>query len=278
LKGESDGKAVTISGDLRLANRDGRMPVVVFVAGSGGFEPNLEVWRRLFHSMGVSSFALDGFGTRGVAGLVSDQSQFGFLNMILDLYQALPVLAAHPKVDKDRIIVFGWSRGAKIALHSSLKRFNRLWNKSGIELAAHIALYTPCNRSYIDDLDVTGRPVRLFHGVSDDWTAIGPCRDYAERLRRSGKDVAFTEFSDTHHAFDLEKAGSTPWSFRAQTQVKCRISEQSAGVLINVDTGQPFRFDDSCVGYRVSVAYSESATRATQESVRDLITKTLKWQ
>jgi hypothetical protein len=42
--------------------------------------------------MGISTFTLDSFPGRGI---VSDQSQLGRLNGILDLYRALAVLAAH---------------------------------------------------------------------------------------------------------------------------------------------------------------------------------------
>src|SRR5580698_4326702 len=46
LKGDAYGKPATIAGVLRVAQGTGRLPVVIFVAGSGGFAPNMDVWDR----------------------------------------------------------------------------------------------------------------------------------------------------------------------------------------------------------------------------------------
>src|SRR6185369_11492700 len=54
-----DGKAVTVSGQLRVAQGTGRLPVVVLMHGSGGIGPNIDAWSRLFNAMGVSTFAID---------------------------------------------------------------------------------------------------------------------------------------------------------------------------------------------------------------------------
>jgi hypothetical protein len=40
LKGDAGGKPTTIAGVLRIAQGTGRLPVVVFVSGSGGFNAN----------------------------------------------------------------------------------------------------------------------------------------------------------------------------------------------------------------------------------------------
>src|SRR6202044_260228 len=104
--------------------------------------PNTDVWDRQFEEMGISTFAMDSFTGRGIVSTVVDQSQLGRLNMILDLYRSLSVLASHPRVDPNRIAVVGFSRGAQATLYASLKRFHKLWNASGIDPAAYIAFYS----------------------------------------------------------------------------------------------------------------------------------------
>jgi dienelactone hydrolase len=178
LKGDAYGKPATIAGALRIAQGSGRLPLVIFVAGSGGFAPNADVWDRQFEEMGISTFAMDSFAGRGIVSTVVDQSQLGRLNMVLDVYRSLAVLAAHPRVDPTRIAVMGWSRGAQAALYSSLKRFQKMWNPGGVDPAAYIALYPPCNMTFIDDTDVSDHPIRMFHGIPDDWVPIAPCRGF----------------------------------------------------------------------------------------------------
>jgi len=122
LKGDAYGRPTTIAGVLRIAQGSGRLPLVVLVAGSGGIT-NADVWDRQFETMGVSTFEMDSFAGRGIVSTIVDQSQLGRLNMILDLYRSLAVLAAHPRVDPKRIAVMGFSPGAQATLYASLKRF-----------------------------------------------------------------------------------------------------------------------------------------------------------
>src|ERR1700692_1269844 len=61
LKGDAYGKPTTIAGVLRVAQGPGRLPLVIFAAGSGGFAPNTDVWDRQFEAMGISTFAMDSF-------------------------------------------------------------------------------------------------------------------------------------------------------------------------------------------------------------------------
>src|SRR3979490_949387 len=102
LKGEG-GKPATVTGHLRIAQGAGRLPVVVMIHGSGGMGPNVEAWTRDFNAMGISTFALDGLRGRGLTSVNTDQAQLGRLNMILDVYRMLDILAKHPRVDPSRI-------------------------------------------------------------------------------------------------------------------------------------------------------------------------------
>src|SRR5215467_9985032 len=150
LNGDAAGKPATIAGVLRVAQGSGRLPLVILMHGSGGFEVNADLWERQFGALGISTFALDSFSGRGIASTVVDQSQLGRLNMILDLYRSLAVLARRPLVDPNRIAVMGFSRGGQAALYATLKRFQNMWNRSRIDPAAYIALYPQCNTTYID--------------------------------------------------------------------------------------------------------------------------------
>ncbi len=105
LTGDNNGKPTTITGQLRIAQGTGRLPVVVLQHGSGGFAPNIEYWSRELNAAGISTFAIDGFSGRGLIEVNSNQALLGRLNFILDIYRSLDVIAAHPRVDPQRIAV-----------------------------------------------------------------------------------------------------------------------------------------------------------------------------
>ncbi|HEY7999736.1 MAG TPA: acetylxylan esterase, partial [Pseudolabrys sp.] len=111
LIGDSNGKPATVTGEFRIAQGAGRLPVVVLIHGSGGMGPNIEYWAREFNAMGVSTFALDGFTGRGLTAVNTNQALLGRLNFTLDAYRVLDMLAKHPRVDPARIALMGFSRG-----------------------------------------------------------------------------------------------------------------------------------------------------------------------
>ena len=189
LTGDTEAKATITSGKLRVAQGEGRLPVVVLMHGSGGWH-NIEMWAREFNAIGVATFALDGFTGRGLTQTSTDQALLGRLNFILDIYRGLDALAKHPRVDPKRIALMGFSRGGQAALYASLKRFHQLWNKSGAEFAAYIPLYPDCATTFAGDTDLADKPVRIFGGTVDDYNPIALCKGYAERLEAAGRDDA----------------------------------------------------------------------------------------
>jgi dienelactone hydrolase len=234
LKGDTGGKPVTISGQLRLAQGSGRLPVVVLQHGSSGYAANIDVWSRVFNELGVSTFALDGFTGRGLTEVNTNQALLGRLNLILDIYRALDVLASHPRVDPNRIVLMGFSRGGQAALYASLKRFHKAWNRSGVEFAAYLPFYPDCVTTYISDTDVVDRPIHIFGGTRDDYNPISLCKAYAERLRAAGHDVEVTEYPNASHAFD-NPLGAQPAAVmpKFESARNCRIEEEAIGRIIN---------------------------------------------
>jgi dienelactone hydrolase len=267
LAGDAEAKATVTSGKLRVAQGEGRLPVVVLMHGSGGMGNNIELWERTFNAMGVSTFALDGFTGRGLTQTSTNQALLGRLNFILDIYRGLDVLAKHPRVDPQRIALMGFSRGGQAALYASLKRFHQLWNKSGVEFAAYIPFYPDCATTFAGDTETADRPIRIFGGTPDDYNPIALCKAYAARLKAAGRDVEVTEYPNAPHAFDSPLGAQPPIvSPKSQSVRACKIREE-AGVLMNVSTGQPFSYQDACVEYGPHLGYDPEATRQVQQAV-----------
>jgi dienelactone hydrolase len=277
LTGDSNGKPTTIAGQFRIALGPGRLPVVVLQHGSGGFASNIEYWSRQLNAEGISTFVIDGFTGRGFEEVNSNQALLGRLNFILDIYRAVEALAVHPRVDPQRIALMGFSRGAQATLYASLNRFQRMWNKSGVEFAAYLPFYPDCMTSYIGDTDIERRPIRIFGGALDDYNPVSVCRGYVERLKAAGHDVELTVYPNASHAFD-QPLGPQPAELRPtfQTARNCRIQEEPGGVLINLETKQPFSYKDACVVHGAHVGHDPVATEAATRAVKTFLRTTFK--
>ncbi|WP_375788379.1 dienelactone hydrolase family protein [Bradyrhizobium sp. Pha-3] len=277
LTGDTTGKPTTLVGQLRIAQGAGRLPVVVLQHGSSGFAPNIEYWSREFNAVGISTFALDGFTGRGLTEVNSNQALLGRLNFVLDNYRALDVLAAHPRVDPQRIALMGFSRGGQATLYASLKRFHQMWNKSGVDFAAYLPFYPDCMTTYVGDTDVENRPIRIFGGTADDYNPISACKAYVERLKGSGHDVALTEYPNASHAFD-NPLGAQPAAVSPtyESVRNCRIQEASGGILVNVETQRPFNYKDACVVHGPHLGHDPAATEAATRAVKAFLKETFK--
>jgi len=194
---------------------------------------------------------------------------------MVDAYRALALLARHPRIDPARIAVMGFSKGAVAAVYSSNERFRKMYAPANVTFAAHIGLYTPCNVSYREDDRVTGKPIRLFHGIADDYVPIAPCRSYVERLKKAGADVSLAEYPGAYHAYDNFTI-TAPVKFpQGQTTRNCLIQEADNGQVVNAKTSQPFTLKDPCVELGPQVAYNAAAYQATVLAVKEFLSRSL---
>lgn len=267
LTGDASGKPVTVTGEFRIAQGTGRLPVVILMHGSGGIGPNVETWARQFNAMGISTFAIDGFTGRGMTAVNTNQAALGRLAFTLDIYRALDILAKHPRVDPSRVVLMGFSRGGQAVLYASLTRFQKLWNKSGLEPAAYIPFYPDCMTTYAGDTDVAGKPIRIFHGEPDDYNPVASCKAYLARLKEAGRDVTLTEYPDAQHGFDTPFPLGSLVAANAQTVRNCRIREADGGALLNVSTEKPFSYTDACVQSDPHVGGNAEAARSAHQAV-----------
>jgi dienelactone hydrolase len=169
LTGAKEAKPARIGGELRLPPGADRFPAVVLVHGSAGAGAGEVQWSQELNKIGVATFLMDCFTGRGIVQTITDQSQLGHLAMIVDAYRALELLSKHAQIDASQIAVMGFSKGGFVALYSSMRRFQRVYGPASSEFAAYIPFYARCDTPYIDDEDVSDKPIRLFHGVNDDY-------------------------------------------------------------------------------------------------------------
>jgi dienelactone hydrolase len=273
LSGDDNGKPVTVAGEFRIAQGTGRLPVVVLMHGSSGVGASIEPWTHTFNQMGISTFVIDGFTGRGLTAVGPNQALLGRLNLIVDIYRSLEILAKHPRVDPDRIVLMGFSRGGQAALYASLDRFNKLWNKSGVRFAGYIPFYPDCSTTYLTDTEVAARPIRIFHGTPDDYNPVASCKAYVARLQEAKRDVVLTEYPESAHGFDAGLLGvsTIAVSTGAQTARHCHIREGEGGVLMNADTQAPFGYQDACIELNPHVGGNPATAEQARKAVVDFL-------
>lgn len=272
LTGSKNGKPATIAGELRFPAGAGPFPAVVLIHGSGGVGSNVDYWAGVFNRMGVAAFVLDCFTGRGITTTIADQSQVGSLAMIYDAYRALELLGKHPKIDKTRIALMGFSKGGFAALYASMRRFQIYYAPPGLAFAAYIPFYPRCDIPFEEDGDVADKPIRIFHGDMDDWVPYGPAKRYAERLRAEKKDVEFTLYRGTRHSFD---SLTYPGMYRfedAEIISGCKLAERD-GYIMNLETGKEFTHQDACITRGASVGGNTESRLAAREAVTALLKK-----
>ena len=275
LRGDASGREVLLGGELRLpVGATAKFPAVVLVHGSGGIGAGADAWARALNDAGFAAFILDSFSGRGIVSTVENQDQLHSLAMMVDAYRALDVLAAHPRIRGDRVAIMGFSKGAVASVFSAADRFRNAYGGAG-RFAAHIGLYTPCNTRFNADTKVSSAPIRLYHGITDDYVSIVPCRDYVAELKSAGADVVLTEYPDSQHAFDNPVSPRVLEVAKAQSTRNCRIKEGADGIAVNAASGKPFAMTDPCVAIGAHIGHNPDATAAARQAVIAFLKQTL---
>ena len=215
LEGKKPERQVTISGTLNFpANApEKNAPVVVIMHGDGGIYVWEEYWMKTFNGMGLATFVVDSNWARrncrkdnNFKKAIPNCSDIhrGIIR-IADGYGALELLSKHPRIDPKRIGCIGMSLGAKGCLYLNVKRFQKMWGTPGLDYAASVPMYPPCNVIFKEDDEITDTPIRIHVGDLDTYFPYESCVNYVERLRAKGKDVKIKVYPGVHHAFEAKR-------------------------------------------------------------------------
>jgi len=199
-----EGKPVVISGVLSFPPTGSRpFPAVILAHGCGGVSPTVREWSKQLNKMGTAAFRVDSFSGRGIRGTCTGESSINRGSRLIDVYRARELLSTHPRIDGSRIALMGFSQGGGVTLLARQLRLQRLWMNGNHDFAAYLAFYpATCNREFLQEAEVSDRPLRIFQGTADDWTPIGPCRAYVQKMQRAGKDVEIFAYVVSHHSLD----------------------------------------------------------------------------
>ena len=221
LAGEGQSKPVTISGTLKMPEEiNGKVPAVIILHGAGGINDHYFEIAEMLNKMGIAAFVVDSFGTRGIRSGedILKKLFHSYSTRISDAYAALELLSTHPKIDKRKIAVLGYSHGAMVALFVASEKIRWSYIADDLKFAASIAYYPGCITQF-KNIDFTNAPVLMLLAEKDNICPVEACLDYTQRIKDSGADVKAIVYNGAHHGFPVYsddkiiKAPSLPdWS------------------------------------------------------------------
>ena len=209
-------------------DKEGKLPLVIGVAGSLGWGEHHYEYLNMYREIGIATFELNSFKARGVVSTVGTQVEVTMAMMILDAYRALAVLSKHPRIDKNRISITGWSLGGGTTLFSGWLPLKNMIEPD-LSFAAHLAFYPPC---FIEPeiLDFTDAPLYILIGKLDDWTPAQPCDDLVDKMQILGTDIHLTVYENSHHSFD--RSAPPIIDEHAYSFTNCRLKMRKDGVVV----------------------------------------------
>jgi len=226
--------AVTVTGELTLpSGLDGRVPAAVLLHGSNGVSDLQHRYAKILADWGIASLVIDSFGPRGVRSTVGNQGAVSPHAMVIDAYAVLDLLATHPRIDADRVVLIGWSKGGIATELATRRRYRDLMARGGHGFAGHAAFYSWCGEQE-SEIDLTGAPLLFLLGADDDWTGAQACSDYAERLRGLGYPARAIVYPDAGHGFDYEGRARI-YLAKAQSWAECRYIARADGFVVAQD-------------------------------------------
>lgn len=231
------GAAVEIGGTLSLPPGTGRGPAMVMVHGSGGVSDGREhAWAKRLIGMGVAAFVTDSFRPRGVSSTAEDQSRVSTVSMVADAFNALKLLASHPRVDPSRIGIMGFSKGGQVSIYTALEPFRRAV-AGNLRFATHVPLYPSCALPYVSN-QITRAPMLVLMGGADDYTPAAQCERYIEWFRGKGAPIRSIVYPGAAHGFD--SPGAVRRMDNVQAARDCRMD-------IELEPVQGRRWDDGAI-------------------------------
>ena len=267
-----------IFGTLLLPKRaTGPVPVMVIAHGSSGVAHEREFWwADHLNDIGVGAFVVDSFTPRNIRETATDQTQLSTAANVADALAGLRLLATHPKVDKQRIGVMGFSKGGQVAIYTALEPFRRAVIEDQTRFAVHVPLYPYCNDWYVSE-HITGVPMLMLLGGRDDYTPPGPCQEYAQWFKSKGADVDVIVYATAYHGFD---------SLRAPVHAKNVVTGAGCNLKVDLDrfavtiraTGEDITrtaatYARGCVGKGATVGGDSEGRKKSPEDVKAFLKK-----
>lgn len=199
---------------------EGPVPAVLMFPGCGGVQPLQEVYGQAAHQAGWAAITVDSHGARGINRLGARLLVCTALRMrggerAGDVFAALDLARADPRLDADRMAVIGWSHGGWAILDAMAIAAEGSGPETGEGLhgvEAAILLYPYCGFLSRADTGSIGTdiPVTMTVVGRDRVVSAQACRELAADRRAEGAAITLIEEPELTHAFDAEVQAADP--------------------------------------------------------------------
>ena len=178
-------------------NIEQKVPLVVTVHPSMGFT-QLDYFEWLFE-LGVAVFDIQPYLSRGFENQwfykVSEEAA------TIDAYKALDVLSKDQRIDKNKIILMGWSYGGIVTNNAHQKFFiDKI--KPENEFQAFISYYPFCSLVK-QDIGTSDKPLTIIIGKKDRMCPYELCQDYIDIVSKDSPGSKIHIYEDSYHRFDF---------------------------------------------------------------------------
>ena len=232
----------TVKGTLTIPDNFNKekFPVVIGVAGSKGWGEHHLKYLKMYQDMGIATFELKSFESRGETSTVGTQNTVTIPMMILDSYRALEELSKNLLIDTEKVAITGWSLGGGVTLYSAWKPVMDAIN-SDYSFAAHLAFYPPCF-SEPNTMEFSESPIHILIGELDQWVPADACVDLCEKMRNVDINANVTVYEGAHHSFDREQELMIAKNGYSFTDCHFKLNDKGAVLMnfLNIPMTNPF--------------------------------------
>lgn len=162
-------------------------PALVFLTAAQSGETNFGetesgYFAQAIQDMGIAVFMVNSFAQEGQAAKAEGSDRAADASLLADAYAALKVLGDNPLIDRQRIGVIGFDKGATPALYAAMKRLKDPLTDGQDTFALHVAYYPWCGLR-IQRPRTTGVPLLIITGTDDPATPAPLCNDLISEIR-----------------------------------------------------------------------------------------------
>ena len=198
-------RGAAVSGELRIpAASPGRLPAVIIVNSTPGLDGRGAFYAEALNRAGIATLEIDPYQGKGMPVTLR--------HMMPHTFHTLRYLGEHPRIDKARIGIMGFSAGAIVAILASSEELARQYGAGVPRFGAHLALYPQCwyLRKDLRDDRFNGAPVHILGGDKDDYDDPDSCQRFVDQLPADTRPrFAVTTYRGATFAWDHRFGGSS---------------------------------------------------------------------